>query len=98
MEVITMAEVAIGMILTILVPGVLLSLALFPRKKDLDPVERLGVGAVLGLTPQFLLYFGDKNFYLPITTFTTTATVVLVSLLGLAVWQVRVKKVKGEKG
>jgi len=94
MEVITIAEVAVGMILLILVPGILLSLALFPRKKDLDPVERLGVGAVLGLTPQFLLYFGDKNLYLPITEFTSTATVVLVSLVGLAIWLVRVKKIK----
>ncbi len=91
MDLITISTVAIGMILIVMVPGVLLSLALFP-KKDLDIAERLGVGMILGLTPQFILYFGDKNLSMPITSFTSTAAVILVSLLGLAVWQVRIKK------
>jgi len=94
MELITIAITAIGMILIVMVPGVFLSLALFPGKKDLDIVERLGVGMILGLMPQFILYFGDKNLSTPITTFTSTAVVVLVSLIGLAVWQVRIKKSK----
>ena len=94
MELITIAITAIGMILIVMVPGVFLSLALFPKKKDLDMVERLGIGMILGLTPQFLLYFGDKNLSIPITSFTSTAAAVLVSLIGLAVWQVRIKKSK----
>ena len=94
MELTTLAITAIGMILIVIVPGVFLSLALFPKKKDLDIVERLGVGMVLGLMPQFILYFGDKNLSMPITSFTSTAAVVLVSLLGLAIWQVRAKKRK----
>jgi len=93
-ELITVAITAIGMILIVMVPGVFLSLALFPKKKDLDIVERLGVGMILGLTLPFLLYFGDKNLSMPITAFTSTAAAVLVSLLGLAVWQVRSKKGK----
>jgi len=94
MELITIAITAIGMILIVMVPGVFLSLALFPKKKDLDIVERLGVGMVLGLMPQAFLYFGYKNLSMLITPFTSTAAVVLLSLLGLGVWQVRVKKSK----
>ncbi len=91
MELITIGITAISMILIVMVPGVFLSLAIFPKKKDLDIVERLGISIVLGLTSPFLLYFGDKNLSMPITAFTSTAAVVLVSLIGLVLWQVRAR-------
>lgn len=81
-----------GMILLVFIPGISLTMALFPRKKDLELVERLGVSLVLGLMPQFLLYFGSKNFFIPINTVTTSATILLVTLIGILVWWIRSKK------
>lgn len=81
-----------GMILLVFIPGISLTMALFPRKKDLELVERLGVSLVLGLMPQFLLYFGSKNFFIPINTVTTSATILLTTLIGIAVWWIRSKK------
>ncbi|HDH41824.1 MAG TPA: hypothetical protein ENG12_05415 [Candidatus Altiarchaeales archaeon] len=92
MDLVTISIVTIAIILFIAIPGFLLSMAIFPRKEDLDPVERVGLSVVLGLTPVFLLYFGDKNFSIPITDYTTLATFLLVSLAGYVGWRYRVRK------
>ncbi len=91
MELFTIATGTILIILMILIPGVSLSLALFPRREELDPVERLGISVVLGLTPQFLLYFGNKNLFVSITTLTTAGTMLLVTLIALAIWRFRLR-------
>lgn len=92
MDLFTIATGTILIILLILIPGISLSLALFPKKEELDPVERIGVSFVLGLTPQFLLYFGDKNLFVSTTTLTTAGTILLVTLIGLAIWRLRLKR------
>lgn len=92
MDLVTIVIVTASIILFIAIPGFLLTMALFPRKEDLDPVERAGLSTILGLTPVFLLYFGDKNFSIPITDYSTLATFLLVSLAGYAGWQYRIKK------
>jgi len=92
MDLVTISIVTIAIISFIVIPGFLLSMALFPKKEDLDPVERAGLSMILGLAPVFLLYFGDKNFSIPITDYTTLATFLLVSIAGYAGWQYRIKK------
>jgi uncharacterized membrane protein len=92
MELLSISIVTLAIVSFIVIPGFLLSKALFPRKEDLDPVERAGLSMILGLTPVFLLYFGDKNFSIPITDYTTIATFLLVSLAGYAGWQYRMRK------
>ncbi len=92
MDLVTIFIVTIAIILFIVIPGFFLSMAIFPKKEDLDPVERAGLSMILGLTPVFLLYFGDKNFSIPITDYTTLATFLLVSLIGYAGWKYRLKK------
>jgi uncharacterized membrane protein len=77
------------MILLVFIPGISLTMALFPKKKDLELIERLGVSIVLGLIPQLFLYFGSKNFFIPINTLTTYATILLTTLIGIAVWWIR---------
>ncbi len=81
-----------GMILLVFIPGISLTMAIFPKKEDLELIERLGVSLVLGFIPQFLLYFGSKNFFIPINTVTTSATILLVTLIGILVWWIRSKK------
>ncbi len=92
MEVLQISIVAISIISFITIPGFMLSMALFPRREDIDPVERAGVSVILGMSSFFLLYFGDKNFSIPITDYTTLTTFILVSLIGYAGWQYRIKK------
>ncbi|MEA1925333.1 MAG: hypothetical protein U9M95_05625 [Candidatus Altiarchaeota archaeon] len=86
MDIVTVTLTAVSMMLFIAVPGFMLSLALFPSRKEIDVMERAGVTFVLGLMPQFLLYFADKNMYIPINSITSYMTVLLVSLAGLGIW------------
>lgn len=78
-----------GVMLFVFIPGISLTMAIFPKKEDLEFIERLGTSLILGLTPQFLLYFGSKNFFVPIDTITASASMALVSLIGILIWRVR---------
>jgi uncharacterized membrane protein len=91
MELTTIVIGTIGIILYLLIPGLSLSLALFPKRKDLDPVERIGISFFLGMTIPFIQYFNDKNFFIPIDFTTTTSTILVVTVMGLLVWLVRLK-------
>jgi uncharacterized membrane protein len=73
----------------VMIPGLMLTLAIFPKKEDISTVERLGISMALGLAPTFILYALDKNFLVSINTATTFATFLAVSLVGFGVWQVR---------
>ncbi|HIE34152.1 MAG TPA: DUF1616 domain-containing protein [Candidatus Altiarchaeales archaeon] len=92
MDIFTVAMVVLSIIFIVLIPGVALSLALFPKKEQLDIVERIGVSIFLGITPQFILYFVDKNFTIPINTTTTYMTILIVTTIGILVWQYRKEK------
>ena len=80
-----------AMILLIVIPGVAISLALFPRKDELDIVERMGFSFALGLVPQLLQYFFDKNLNVPISTATTLVLITAVTVASLLVWKIRQK-------
>ena len=82
---------AAGLMLLIVIPGLALSLAVFPKKDELDSIERLGFSFVLGLVPQVVQYFLDKNFSVEVNTSTTLGVMAAFTLLGLAVWKMRQK-------
>jgi len=92
MEVYKIFLISVSTIILIFVPGFMLSMAIFPRKDELDNIERVGISFVLGLMPQFLLYFADKNLFIPINTLTSYISIVLVSLIGLVIWFYRVNR------
>jgi uncharacterized membrane protein len=92
MDFTTILITTLGIILLIFIPGVSLTLALFPRRKDLDIIERVALSFVLGLMPQFLLYFFEKNFFVPVTFETTSLTILSVSAIGFVIWFVRKKR------
>ncbi|HDI73288.1 MAG TPA: hypothetical protein ENF58_04070 [Candidatus Altiarchaeales archaeon] len=92
MELLPIVMGTVGIILYMLIPGISLSLALFPRREDLDLVERVGIGIFLGMTTPFIQYFNDKNFFIPINFTTTTATILVVTIIGLLVWQLRLRR------
>ena len=78
-----------ALILLVSVPGYALSLALFPRRDEIDLVERIGFTFVLGFVPWILEYFLDKNFGVSITGDMTLGYIAFVTLAGLAVWKIR---------
>ncbi len=89
MDLSAILEITAVMAAYVMVPGIMLTLAIFPRKEDVSLVERLGLSMALGLAPTFILYALDKNLMVPINTSTTFMTFLAVSLAGFGIWQVR---------
>lgn len=77
----------------ILISGYCLTLAVFPKKNEIDMPERLGMSIILGFTPFLLLYFFDKNLNIPINFATTLFFILLTCAAGLAVWFLRKRRV-----
>jgi len=84
----------VGICLYILIPGLALSLAVFPRKQDMGFSERLILSAFLGMATPFILYFNDKNFIIPINPETSMITLGALTLIGLAIWQIRLRRLE----
>lgn len=91
MELQTIIKGSILIILLVFIPGLALTLAVFPRKKDLNAIERLGIIFVLGLTPQFILYFINKNMSIPADAMSTSMSILIVTVVGFAVWILRAR-------
>jgi uncharacterized membrane protein len=89
MDLSAILEITAVMVAYVMIPGIMLTLAVFPKKDDICIVERLGIGMALGLAPTFILYALEKNLMVPINTSTTFITFLVVSLAGLGIWQVR---------
>lgn len=94
MDAFTIFKGTVGIILLVVLPGYALTLALFPRKDSIDSLERIALSFVLGLTPQLILYFMDKNFGAVINTMTSLLATLFVVVLGVLVWQVRLGKLE----
>jgi len=80
-----------GLILAaVLLPGLSITLALFPKWDDVRWAERLGLGLVFGITPELVLYFLSSNIQaVPVTSGTTLASIFLFTAAGLAVYMRR---------
>ena len=81
----------IGILAIILIPGIALSLAIFPRKQDIGTVERIGISIIFGFVPMFIQYFLDKNFSIPINTPNTYFAIEAITALGIIIWIIRLK-------
>jgi len=88
----------VGAFLVILIPGFILSWALFPKKEDLRISERLGISLALGLVPIFLLMLLNMTLEVKVTFMTDLLMVLVVSIAGLIAFLYRGGAVKvGEK-
>ncbi len=80
-----------GIIAAVMVPGIALSFALYPRPHALTLIERVGYASFLGFMPYVLLYFLQKNFSVPATLATVAgvafAAIVLSIAVGVMRWQ-----------
>lgn len=86
MDLASVIVTTIGILSVILIPGISLSYAFFPKQRIL---ERLSISLLLGMTPQLVLYFLDKNFFIPTTTQTTFTTITILTITGGAIWLIR---------
>jgi uncharacterized membrane protein len=89
--------VSLGICLYLLIPGLALSLAVFPRKQDMGFLERLCIASFLGMATPFVQYFNDKNFIIPVNPGTTLTTICALTLLGLIIWQFRLRTPETQK-
>ncbi|MBD3388605.1 MAG: DUF1616 domain-containing protein [Candidatus Altiarchaeales archaeon] len=89
MEAFQIIWVSAFLVLLVFVPGLAVTLALFPKKRGLTWSERLGLSLIFGLAPQLLLYFLTKNLGMPINTLTSSLAIAFVTLAGIAVWKKR---------
>ena len=77
--------------LTIL-PGFALSYAFFPRKEDLDPVERLATIVLLSISVvPLMIYYSNKVAKVPITIWSNLAIILVVTAIGGAFWFYRAR-------
>jgi len=89
-EVIYSAAIIIGIVM---LSGFCLTLAIFPKKDEIDTLDRLGLSVILGFMPFVLLYFFDKNFNVPINFITSVLFVLTVCIAGLLIWMYRKNKI-----
>jgi len=87
-------SIVLGFILIsmyVLIPGLALCFAVFPRRTDMDFTERLGVSILLGTATSMTQYFLDKNFFVQINPANTAIIISILTLGGLVVWQIRLR-------
>ena len=83
-------QAIIGLPLVLFIPGYALSYAFFPKKKDLDLMERivLSFGLSFALIP-LVVFFMNKFLKIPITVYSSFSIIVAISLIGVIVWKKR---------
>ena len=70
------------MLVVIMIPGFLLSLALFPKRAAMPMSERLALSFGLGLAPPFILMMLNMFLRVPVTFVTSAIAFATVSALG----------------
>ncbi len=81
-------------IFVLFIPGLACTFALFPKKNEIDWLERIALSFALSIaiTPLLVFY---TNFLLsaPINILTATTIIVGIIITSIAIWYVRVNKV-----
>jgi len=87
-------SVMIDVFLVILIPGFLISWALFPKKENLRMSERLAMSLGLGLLPMLLLMIMNMALEVKVTFLTDLIVLLLVSIVAVVVFLYRGGMVK----
>jgi uncharacterized membrane protein len=83
-------QVIIGLPLVLFIPGFALSYAFFPKKKDIDTLERIALSFGLSIaTIPLVVFFMNKFFKVPITIYTSLAITIGLTLIGIILWKKR---------
>jgi len=83
-------QAIIGLPLVLFIPGYALSYAVFPKKKDLDLMERIALsfGLSFALIP-LVVFFMNKFLKIPITVYSSFSIVIALAIIGVIVWKKR---------
>ena len=83
-------QVIIGLPLVLFIPGFALSYAFFPKKKNIDMLERIALsfGLSVAIIP-LTVFFMNKFFKIPITVYSSLAVTIGITLIGVIVWKKR---------
>jgi len=83
-------QAIIGLPLVLFIPGFALSYAFFPKKKDLDLMERIALsfGLSFALIP-LAVFFLNKFLKIPITIYSSFSIILALTLIGFIVWKKR---------
>jgi uncharacterized membrane protein len=88
--ILTIIRLVVGLPLVLFIPGYALSYAFFPKKKDLDLLERIALSFGLSIaTIPLVIFFMNKFLKIPITVYSSFAVVTLITLIGIIVWKKR---------
>ncbi|MFZ2455188.1 MAG: hypothetical protein WAX07_01750 [Candidatus Altiarchaeia archaeon] len=93
----SIVTITVGICLYLLIPGIALSLAAFPRKQDMNFAERLCISTFLGMATPFVQYSNEKNFMISVNPGTTLITLGALTLAGLVIWQLRLRMPETQK-
>jgi uncharacterized membrane protein len=84
--------------ITLTVPGYCLTLAFFPRKTELEELERFAFSFVFSMTfLPLLVLIENQILQIPINALTATASVLFLVAVGLLVWYYRTRSMKKEE-
>ena len=73
--------IILGVMIVLIIPGYLISLALFPRKEHVSMTERVTLSLPLGLTPPFGLMI--LHFMVPAVKFSFVSGAIMVVVLAI---------------
>jgi len=79
----TIFFVILKTLIVVMIPGYLLSLALFPKKDDLQLSERFAMSFILGLAPIFALTVLNIAFDFVVSPMTDLIMLLLFSAIGI---------------
>lgn len=83
-------QVIIGLPLVLFIPGYALSYAFFPKKENIEVIERIALSIGLSITTVSLsVFFLNKFFKIPITVYSDLVIIFLLTLIGLIGWKKR---------
>lgn len=87
-------QIAFGLVVlafTLTVPGYCLTLAFFPKRNELEELERFAFSFVFSITfLPLLVLIENQVFGIPIDAVSSIASVLLFVVLGVGIWKYRI--------
>ena len=89
-QLITLLQAVFSVVFVLFVPGFCLSWAFYPRKEDLDAIERIVLSFGLGIASIALsIFYLNKLIGVPVNAGTSFLVVLLISAVASAAWYMR---------
>lgn len=85
----TITILLIEMVVAIMVPGILLSLAIFPKRHALQMSERMALSFGLGLTPAFIIMLLSLTLKVHVEFISLLMALIAVCIVGVAGYVMR---------